>query len=188
VLVGDVDSIFDEPATDSGPAATGTVLASKVAEYLPLDRRRVHGDPPLTPSEEEVLRDLREWFDYEFGAGNPPLAGSQRRSLRVPADLKVSVSGAPTEVGKLCNLSYDGAFIETPDALAPETRLTVAIERAGGAAPVSVAACVQWAREIGNMDGPEGVGVAFVDLDDDDFLAIEQLVHHCLEAVARESS
>lgn len=187
--MGDQDSIFDEGAGEYAPAtAAATGLASRVAEFLPLDRRRVHGDPQLTPAEEERWRELREWFDYELGAGNPPLAGSRRRSLRVPVDLKVSVSGAPTAAAKLCNLSSDGAFIETPDALAPDTRLTLAIEQGGGSAPISVTANVQWAREIGNMDGPAGVGVAFADLDDEDFLLLEQLVHHSLEAIARESS
>jgi uncharacterized protein (TIGR02266 family) len=159
-----------------------------VAEFLPLDRRRVKGDPQLLPAEEERLRELREWFDYEFGSGNPPLGGSQRRSLRVPANLKVSVSGAATEAATLHNLSSDGAFLETPDVLAPEARLTLAIEREGGAPPVSVAATVRWVREIGHMDGPAGVGVEFVDFDDDDFLTFEQLVPRCLEACVREIS
>lgn len=187
--VEDLDSIFDETTTDSEPAAeTATGFAAKVAEFLPLDRRRFRGDPQLTPVEEERLRDLREWFEYEFGSGSPPLAGSQRRSLRVPADLKVSVTSASTIVAKLCNLSSDGAFIETPDALVRETRLTLAIERDAGAPPISVSASVRWVREIGNMDGPAGVGVAFADLDDDDFQVLERLAHECLEASARESS
>jgi len=187
--VEDLDSIFDEPAADSAPAdEPGRGVAAKVAEFLPLDRRRVHGDPPLTPEEEGSLRDLREWFEYEFGVGNPPLAGSQRRSLRVPTNLKVSVSGAATGDAHLCNLSSDGAFVETSDPLALESRITLAIEGDGGAPPIAVEATVQWVREIGNMDGTAGVGVAFVDLDDDGFLALEELVRQSLETYAREKA
>jgi len=184
---GELDSIFDEGPDDLDPAyAAGSALAAKVAEYLPLDRRRVSGDPPLTPAEDEHRRELREWFEYEFGVGSPPLAGSQRRSLRVPSALKVRVSGARSSDARLANLSSDGAFLETTDAVAPGNRLDLVIESDDGP-PIAVAAEVKWFREIANMDGPCGAGVAFADLDDDSFLALEIQVHRILEALARDA-
>jgi len=187
-MADDGDSIFDEEPEAAGSApAPVDGLAAVVAEFLPLDGRRVSGDPPLTPAEEERRLELREWLEYEFGVGNPPLGGSQRGSLRVPSQLKVRVRGAKSPDARLANLSAGGAFLATDDVIAPGSRLELEIER-DGAPAIAVSAEVRWGREIANMDGPCGAGIAFADVDDDTFLALERLVHDPLRSRARPAA
>jgi len=185
----DLGSIFDEPSAE--PASTGTPdtrLGALVAEFLDLDRRRVHGDPELDPAEDQRLAEVRELLEYEFGSTAPPLVGTRRSSLRVPAQLKVHTDAAAGSLANLCSLSRGGAFIEVDDPPAPGTRMELAIERGEAAPPLRLAATVRWAREIANMDGPAGVGVEFVEVEDDDFIALEKLVSRELHALARRGA
>jgi Tfp pilus assembly protein PilZ len=197
--IDDLDSIFDEavaaPETASRPGSAaggeiepppGTRLGALVGEFLTLDHRGVHGDPPLEGFERERLVELHDLLAYEFGAASPPLAGSRRRALRVPTQLKVNTGGGEA-VANLCSLSHGGAFIETADLLAPGTSMQLAIDSGNGDPPLQVAASVKWTREIANLDGPAGVGVEFEGIEDDDFIAIEKLVARALYARARDA-
>jgi hypothetical protein len=188
----DLGSIFDEAPETSAPdaepeAAPDTRLGALVGEFLSLDRRRVHGDPPLDPAESRRLAEVQELLEYEFGASAPPLGGTRRSSLRVPTELKVNTAGGATGAS-LCSLSRGGGFIETEDALDPGTSLELGIDPGNGGAPLRLTATVRWRRELPNMDGPAGVGVEFADLEDDDFIALEKLVARALHARARESA
>jgi len=183
LLTEDLGSIFEEPEESSG-----SDLPALVAEFVPLNRRRVHGAPPLSVPELERWTELRELLEYEFGSANPPLAGTRRRTLRVPTQLKVCTSGGGDEVSNLREISEGGAFLETSKPLEPGTPLELEIDPGNGEAPVRLEAVVRWGREIGNMNGPGGVGVEFQNVEDGDFAAIERLVDQSLAAAGRSVS
>jgi uncharacterized protein (TIGR02266 family) len=195
--VGDKDSIFEEleslvaeaessapdppgPVAEPELASSAAALPTLVAEFVPLNRRRVRGDPPLAVAELERWMELRELLEYTFGSGNPPLAGSRRRQLRVPSHLKVRTRGRGDSVANLHDISAGGAFIETSEVLDPGTPLKLEIDPGDGEASLQLDAMVRWGRDIANMDGPAGVGVEFQDIDDDVFDAIERLVERAL--------
>jgi uncharacterized protein (TIGR02266 family) len=187
--VGDLDSFIDELGTIvEEPESSTPDLPALVAEFLPLNRRRVRGNPPLSVAELERWMELRELLEYEFGAANPPLAGSRRRQLRVPTHLKVRTSGSGDAVSSLRDISEGGAFIETSEMLDPGTPLKLEIDPGEGEPPLRLDAVVKWSREIGNMDGPAGAGVEFENIEDGDFAALEGIVDRALGSVEREAS
>jgi hypothetical protein len=188
--VGDLDSfsdelgsILDELADPPPPAESG--VPALVAEFAPLNRRRVRGAPPLSMAEAERWTELRELLEYEFGAANPPLAGSRRRALRVPSHLKLRIAGGRDPVCSFCNFSENGAFVETSESPEPGTALELEIDPGNGEPLLRLEAVVRWGRELPNMDGPAGVGVEFQNLEDGDFVALERLVDQALEALRR---
>ena len=181
----EMGSIFEEPEPELPPRSD---LPALVAEFVPLNRRRVRGDPPLSLAEIGRWEDLRERLEYELGSSSPPLAGSHRRTLRVPTDLKVCTAGRAEAVSNLLNVCEGGAFIETAEMLEPGTRLALEIDPGNGESPLRLDAVVKWGREISNMDGPAGVGIEFQNLEDGDFAALERLVDHVLAALQRGGS
>ncbi len=166
----------------SGPSGPQDV-ASLVSEFLPLNRRRLRGNPPLGVRELERWMELRERLERAFGA-RPPLEASgrsRRRSLRVPAALRaryrVAEGSASSRVG---DLSEGGAFVATEVPLAPGTPLRLELEDTSGAPTVSVAGRVVWARSARDGGGPAGMGVCFVDLDDDTGAGLAVLIESAL--------
>jgi Tfp pilus assembly protein PilZ len=187
--VGDLDSFIEELGTIvEEPESSTPDLPALVAEFVPLNRRRVRGDPPLSVGELERWMELRELLEYEFGTANPPLAGSRRRQLRVPTYLKVRTSGRGDAVSNLHDVSEGGAFIETSEILEPGAPLKLEIDPGNGEPPLQLDAVVRWGREIGNMDGPAGVGVEFENVEDGDFAVIEGIVDRALDSVGRDDS
>lgn len=174
------ETAADEPQ-EQAPASNG--LLALVEEYLPLNRRRIGGDPPLAPAEVERWEEMREIFEYTFGSANPPLRGTRRRALRVPTQLKVRL-GAEA-VADLHNLSECGAFIATADRIDPTAALTLELDPGNGEPPLQVGGVVKWCRELSNMNGPAGAGVEFADLEDGDFAALARLVESALVAAGR---
>ena len=47
---------------------------------------------------------------------------------------------------------------------------------------------MRWGREIGNMDGPAGVGVEFENVEDGDFAVLERIVDRALGSAGRDGS
>ena len=187
--MGDLDSFIDEMGSIMEELESSTPdLPALVAEFVPLNRRRIHGNPPLSVAELERWMELREFLEYQFGSNNPPLAGSRRRALRVPTHLKVNTSGRGDSVSNLHDISEDGAFIETSEPLEPGTPLKLEIDPGDGKPPLQVDAVVRWSRDIANMDGPAGVGVEFENVEDEDFAALESIVDRALDAAGREGS
>lgn len=185
--MGDLDSFIDEMGSIVEELESSEPdLPALVAEFVPLNRRRVRGNPPLSVAELERWAELRELLEYQFGSSNPPLAGSQRSALRVPTHLKVNTSGPGDSVSNLHDVSEGGAFVETSEPLVPGTPLKLEIDPGDGKPPLQVDAVVRWNREIANMDGPAGVGVEFQNLEDDDFAILESIVDRALEAVGRD--
>jgi uncharacterized protein (TIGR02266 family) len=187
--VGDLDSFIDELGEIEEELESSTLnLPALVAEFVPLNRRRVHGDPPLSVAELERWMELRELLEYEFGSANPPLGGTRRRQLRVPTHLKVRTAGRGDAVSNLCDVSEGGAFIETSEMLAPGTPLKLEIDPGNGEPPLQLDAVVKWGREISNMDGSAGVGVEFENIEDGDFAVLEAIVDRALDSVSRDRS
>ena len=178
-FMDDLESMMEEPDSSSSE------LPALVSEFVPLNRRRTQGAPPLSVAEQERWTELREFLEYHFGSANPPLGGTRRSVLRVPTQLKVRASIEGAEVANLRDLSERGAFIESDRPLDPDTPLRLEIDPGGGAAPLRLVAVVKWVRELPNMDGPAGMGIEFADLEDGDFAALAQLVDSALVAAGR---
>lgn len=183
----ELGSLFDEmEGGDEHREADGGDLEAVAQEFIPLNRRRASGSPPLSVAENERWAELREVLDYRFGSAPPPRSGSRRRALRIPTELKVRT--ARLGDARLHNFSEDGAFIECERPPLPETELDLELEPGDGQAPLRLCALVKWHRELPNMDGPAGVGVEFVDLEDGDFAILARLAETALVAALRSES
>jgi uncharacterized protein (TIGR02266 family) len=151
-----------------------------VAEFVPLNRRRVQGSPPLSFDEFERLIQLRQLLECAMGAKRSSF-GSARQALRVPADIEVQYGGAATREGKARagNLSDLGAFIRTPDPLEPGALMRIELNPGDGTQPVQLEAVVRWTSPEGG-EGPEGMGVSFQNLGPEEKAAILELVERLL--------
>ncbi len=149
---------------------------------MPLNRRRIHGNPPLSVLELERWALLRELLEYELGA-TPPVGAATPRTLRVPTHLKVRYGADADHIGNLRNVSEGGLFVETSEPLAPGTPLRLEIEAGSGMAPIHVDAVVVWNRDIANRDGPAGFGAHFRDLEAEEFESIARLVEDRLNEI-----
>jgi uncharacterized protein (TIGR02266 family) len=153
-----------------------------VSEFVPLDRRRIAGDPPLTLLELQRWGELRDLLAYEFGH-KPPIGAGVERPLRVPTQLKVRY-GPGGEEGVVNNLSEGGVFIQCEQPLAPGTPLRLQLDPGDSEACIELDAVVVWTRDLANMDGPVGFGVSFQNVGAAESVAIGQRMERALrEAV-----
>lgn len=159
-----------------------TRLSELVAEFVPLNRRRLAGDPPLTVLDQQRWGELRDLLAYEFGH-KPHLGAGESRALRVPSHLKVRYGDADEE-SVLSNLSEGGVFIESGRPLAPETTLRLQIEPGDADSVIELDAVVVWNRELPNLDGPAGFGVSFLNLGAAECTAIAELIERSLRELA----
>jgi Tfp pilus assembly protein PilZ len=150
-------------------------MAELAAEFVPLDRRRRLGDPPLGAAERERWADLRDRLAHEFGYPLPIGPSRPARHLRVPAGLKVRI-GAEGEVATLENLSEGGLFVCCQRPLTPGTALRISIESELLDEPLEVDALVVHSRTVANRDGPAGFGALLTGLAPEDAQAIGDLV------------
>lgn len=152
-------------------------IAPLVQEFLPLNRRKVQGNPPLSVLELQRWSELSEQLAYELG--DPTPVGREERPLRVPTHLKVRFGEG---TGELRNLSEGGLFIECERPLAHGTPIQLELESGMGQAPISLSATVVWSRDMATLDGPAGFGVCFEDLEADEYellmLLIEDELSH----------
>ena len=139
-------------------------MKALVDSFVPLNRRRALGHPPLSIPELETWSRLRDELERIVGEG-PGNAGQQRRSLRVPVHLKVTVGGPGADlVGRVIELSEGGLFIATGRPLPSGTPLYLEITDDGGAL-LHVEAEVRWVRPKLDVAGPTGMGIRFGPLD-----------------------
>jgi len=157
-------------------------LSQLVAEFVPLNRRRLAGNPPLTVIDLQRWSELRELLAYEFG-NTTPIGASVERALRVPSHLKVSYGEEGAE-SVLSNLSEGGVFVCCEKPLPAGTPLRLEIDPGHGESPIQVDAVVAWNRELANRDGQAGIGVAFQELGAAEASAIGQLVERALHELA----
>ncbi len=153
-------------------------IAELVSEFIPLNRRRVNGSPALSVLELDRWSDLRDHLAYEFGH-SPPIGAAQPRQLRVPTQLKVRYGRDTSESSTIENLSEGGGFVRCAEPPAPQTSLRLELE-AESELPLRLDGLVIHARELENLDGPAGFGVAFQDLQVEDHVALTRLIDAAL--------
>ncbi len=156
-------------------------IAALVQEFLPLNRRKVQGNPPLSVLELQRWTELTEQLAYELG--NPTPLGSEDRPLRIPTHLKVRFGEGS---GELRNLSEGGLFIECERPLAHGTPIELELEPGGGQAPIQLSATVVWSRELPTADGPAGFGVRFEDLEADEYELLMLVIEDELSQIASD--
>jgi len=98
----------------------------------------------------------------------------RRISLRTEVHLE-SVSNLYTGLSN--NLSEGGVFVATADLLARGTVLDLEFSIPDGGPSIQTTGVVRWTREDGeDIDGPPGMGVQFVELDDRARVRLERFV------------
>lgn len=153
-------------------------VAELVAEFVPLNRRRVSGDPPLSVPELQRWSELRDLLAYSFGH-KPPLKEDSERPLRVPTQLKVRY-GKEGATAILRNLSEGGLFVESQRPLDPGAPLQLELDPGDGETAIVLEGVVVWCREIPNLDGPAGFGVRFRNLEAEEFAALLRVIERVL--------
>ena len=146
-------------------------IAPLVSEFLPLNRRKVQGDPPLSVPELQRWSELSEQLAVELG--DPLPEGAEDRPLRVPTHLKVRFGEG---TGELRNVSEGGLFIECERPLPDGTPLRLELEPGGDQAPIQLSATVVWSRDLASREGPAGFGVRFEDLEADEYELLMLLI------------
>jgi hypothetical protein len=150
-----------------------------VREFLSLERRRVHGDPPLELAELTRWQELRDRLASGQGA-ICRASGNQRESLRIRTHLKVRVSfGALQQLLGVYNLSTRGVFLATPRPLEVGSLLSIEFFGASGS-PTELEGHVVWARSEGDAWGPAGMGVELAPLSDWDRVLLAELLEAAL--------
>ena len=155
--------------------------SSLVQEFVPLNRRRMRGDP-LSSSELERWSELRDRLEELLGC-SPPGPGQRRRALRVRTHLKLLVT---TNVAQELLHAYDlcegGLFVRTQRPSPPGTPLQLELQDREGRS-VELEGTVAWVRREAAGLGPPGMGVAFHALSDWDRALLADLVEAALEAL-----
>jgi uncharacterized protein (TIGR02266 family) len=158
--------------------------AELVREFLPLNRRRTRGNPPLRVAEFERWMELRGLLEQILGfvPPDPAAAVAPLRSLRVPTHLKVScLHGSDCDLAQAKNLSEGGLFLATRRPLAPGTPVHLEIQSDAGS--VEVEGTVTWVREAQNPGGEAGMGIRFENVSPETGEQIAGLVEQVLEAL-----
>lgn len=161
-------------------AAWDVEPAELVREFLPLNRRRTRGNPPLELHELARWEELRELLEAALGAVPPTPNEDRRRALRVRTHLKVLVTNPlAQELLLVHDLSEHGVFLRTQRPSAPGSLLQIELQDRNGAV-IELEGSVVWARKIGEGNGPPGMGVRFHDLSDWDRAVLAELVEATL--------
>ena len=154
-----------------------------VEEFLPLNRRRTRGNPPLSIAELERWMELRCLLEHSL-AGKSPIDDQcrpMRRTLRVPTHLKVRVTrGSTIDISSTQEISEGGLFLITRHPLAPGTPLHLGIDTGSADGPIEVEGTVAWVRSNEDESGPSGMGIRFNYPDQETQAAIGTLVEQAL--------
>jgi uncharacterized protein (TIGR02266 family) len=164
------------------PGAEGEP-ARWVREFLPLNRRRQSGEPPLSPAEEARWEELRDLLEDCQGAVPPAPGERRRRSLRVHTHVKVLVTNhLAQELLLVHDLSENGLFLRTQRPSPQGSALQIEFHDRHGRS-VELAATVVWVRSAAEGHGPAGMGVAFDDASEWDRTVLSELVEAALETL-----
>ncbi len=165
----------------SGPRLPS--LAELVQEFLPLNRRRWHGHPPLAEEELRRWQELRILLERHLGVLPPPDARARRGSLRVPVRLVLRwAASGHSGPGTTVDLSEGGVRLETREAPAPRTPLLLAITPGEGRPELELGGVIVWIQRASDAK-PVEVGVRFVNLDPQQEEALADLVENVLSRV-----
>ena len=101
----------------------------------------------------------------------------QSRRARVQG-LRASWQGAEGErsEGEVLDVNSGGVFVCTPSTVPAGKRLSMDLTLLKDGSTWSAVGRVVWAREVATNEEPSGMGVRFIDVDDDALAAIERLV------------
>ena len=154
-----------------------------VREFLPLNRRRLHGNPSLDLAELARWEELRDLLEIALGAVPVTPGESRRRALRVRTHLKVLVTNQlAQELLLVHDVSEHGVFLRTQRPSAPGSLLQIEFQDRHGR-EIELEGSVVWARKIGEGCGPPGMGVAFHALSDWDRAVLSEFVETTLAAL-----
>lgn len=157
--------------------------AALVGEFVPLNRRRVHGNPPLEVEELARWEELRGRLETALGAVPPTPGETRRRALRVRTHLKVLVTNHLAQELLLAqDISEHGVFLCTRRPSAPGSLMRVELQDRSGNT-VELEGSVVWARRIGEGTGPPGMAIAFHALSDWDRAVLAELVEATLSSL-----
>jgi uncharacterized protein (TIGR02266 family) len=157
--------------------------ADLVEEFRQLNRRRIHPDPPLSTLELTRWEELRGRIEERLSGPPPRSRGPARKTLRVPADLKVHYSDPERdETASAREIAEGGLFLATDSPPPVGTPLHLKLTNDDGEV-VEVEGAVVWVRRVGEDVGPPGVGVEFADLDEAKREAVAYLVEQALAAL-----
>jgi uncharacterized protein (TIGR02266 family) len=161
------------PPCDGDPAAW-------VREFVPLNRRRQHGEP-LSEAESLRWEQLRDLLEDCQGAVPPRPGERRRRSLRVRTHVKVLVTThLAQELLLVHDLSEYGLFLRTQRPSPTGSPLQIEFHDKSGRS-IELEGTVVWVRKEGEGHGPAGMGVAFHAVSDWDRTVLSELVEAALE-------
>lgn len=167
-----------ERAVDTSERDAAT--SALVREFVSLNRRRLHGDPPLEMAELSRWEELREQLEDVLGAVPPRATARRRRALRVRARLKVLVTTQlAQELLVVHDVSEHGVFLRTQRPVAAGSSLQVELRDRHGRT-LELEGSVVWVRTEAEGLGPPGMGVAFHALSDWDRAVLSELVEGVL--------
>ena len=132
----------------------------------------------ITMSIDSTMNDTNDnpgvWSDPK------PTQGDYERRIhrRLPAEIEVTLHSEHNFfTGFTQNISEGGLFIATHQIAPVGTQFRVTFMLQGLVGAVNVLCEVRWIRPYNDdMDAPPGIGVRFVDLDEDTFLAIRAFI------------
>ena len=109
----------------------------------------------------------------DLRTGGQGLGQDNRKFGRVPSRLRCWCEGENVTVyARIGNLSEGGLFLRTSTPLERGSRTVVRF----GETNIEATAQVVWARSNEGADGPPGMGLVFVDIDDSRLQQIRKLV------------
>jgi len=155
---------------------------SLVREFLALNRRRLRGNPCLSPHEKKRWIELRGQIEEGLSGSAPP-NGARRRALRVPSQFTAECwDSASKELGCAEEIAEGGVFLATerPFPIGTPLRLRLTGDRGE---TVEVRGAVVWVRSLESGGAPAGMGIEFSNLDQSQWEAVAYLVEQALAAL-----
>ena len=166
---------------DATPVDAEGDCSALLRDFLPLNRRRIHGDP-LSVTELARWSELRDRLEELLG-GSPPVAAQRRRALRVRTYLKLLVTtNVAQELLHAWDLCEGGLFARTQWPAAPGTPLQLELQDRAGRC-LELEGTVAWVRDEPDGHGPPGMGIAFHALSAWERASLAELVEAALAAL-----
>jgi uncharacterized protein (TIGR02266 family) len=134
----------------------------------PLSHPSVHG--PTDSTEERMGLPATETSTRWDSVGSAPAVSNeglrQHRRVALSAEIHLE-SESNLYAGITNNISEGGVFVATPNLLDRGTVLDLEFSVPDGGPPIRTTGLVRWIREdLDSIEGPPGMGVQFVELDE----------------------
>ncbi|MFH1468941.1 MAG: TIGR02266 family protein [Pseudomonadota bacterium] len=123
-----------------------------------------------------VLPTVTTTWDAEITASPGTDAGRRHRRISLRTEVHLE-SDSNLYTGLTDNLSEGGLFVATSELLARGTVLDLEFSLPDGGPPIRITGVVRWIREdLECIEGPPGMGVQFVELDERAEARLERFV------------